>query len=348
MDRLSVAQTATATVVRGILRAALSHLVFPTRGESAQQEAGRASAQVAQRAHPVSSPVRDPLSVEELNNVARIYDVEAGDVRQGLANLSGAMEAGGGSNRTNSPDPWIPQDEGVAAFFDVDNTLIKGASLLLFAGGLARRRFFSGREVAGFIWKQVKFRVSGTENMSDIASGREQALALVKGQKEADIVQLAEEIWKAKIAERIFPGTKELADMHLQAGQEVWLVTATPVQLAQVIARELGFTGALGTVAEVKDGRFTGRLVGDILHGSGKKHAVIALATQEGIDLSKCTAYSDSINDIPLLSLVGKAIAVNPDPQLRKAAKLNRWEVRDYRRRRRAWNKVTGYWERRG
>ena len=101
--------------------------------------------------------------------------------------------------------------------------------------------------------------------------------------------------------------------MHLDAGQQVWLVTATPYELAITIARRLGLTGALGTVAESVDGVFTGRLVGDILHGPGKAHAVRSLAIREGLNLKRCTAYSDSYNDVPLLSLVGTAVAINPD-----------------------------------
>ena len=119
--------------------------------------------------------------------------------------------------------------------------------------------------------------------------------------------------------------------MHLAAGQQVWLVSATPVQIGQALAARLGFTGALGTVAEAEDGVFTGRLVGDILHGPGKRHAVAALAALQQLDLKQCTAYSDSINDIPMLSMVGTPVAVNPDRALRKHAQDKGWEIRDYR-----------------
>ena len=76
------------------------------------------------------------------------------------------------------------------------------------------------------------------------------------------------------MADKVWPGTRALAQMHLEAGQRVWLVTATPVEVAGVIARRLGLTGALGTVAETKDGVYTGRLVGEILHGEAKAEAV--------------------------------------------------------------------------
>jgi phosphoserine phosphatase len=106
--------------------------------------------------------------------------------------------------------------------------------------------------------------------------------------------------------------------------------------LADVIARRLGLTGAMGTVAESVDGVFTGRLLGDILHGSGKAHAVRALAIRQGLNLKRCTAYSDSINDVPMLSLVGTAVAVNPDSELRDVARERGWEIKDFRTARKA------------
>ncbi|MCG7258371.1 MULTISPECIES: HAD-IB family hydrolase [unclassified Corynebacterium] len=282
------------------------------------------------------------LSKAQLDQLAHSYAIKGDQLRTGLANLEGAGLSAEKPRHLDHPDPSIPQDAGVGAFFDVDNTLIKGASILLFARGLAKRRFFTAQQLLGFIWVQMKFRMLGKESADDISSGREQALALVKGRKESEVTEMAQEIWAATIAERIFPDTKELADMHIQAGQQVWLVTASPVQLAQIIAKELGFTGALGTVAEVKDGRFTGRMVGHMLHGEEKKHAVIALANYEGLDLQRCTAYSDSVNDLPMLSTVGTAVAINPDSKLRKAALERGWEIRDYRRMRRAFRRIGG------
>ena len=144
-------------------------------------------------------------------------------------------------------------------------------------------------------------------------------------------MELGEEIYDELMADRIWEGTRALAQMHLDAGQRVWLVTATPLELAAIIARRLGLTGALGTVAEHTDGVYTGRLVGELLHGPAKAHAVRALAAREGLDLRRCSAYSDSINDAPMLSVAGTAVAVNPDAELRSLARRNGWEIRDFR-----------------
>jgi HAD superfamily hydrolase (TIGR01490 family) len=216
------------------------------------------------------------------------------------------------------------------AFFDVDNTVVIGASIFYFAKGLAARKFFSSRDLARFVLQQLRYRVGG-EGAENIAQARESALAFVAGKSVAEIVALGEEIYDESIAGRIYSGTRALAQLHLDAGERVWLVTATPEELAQVIARRLQLTGALGTRSEQVDGAYTGHLIGDLLHGEAKATAVRELAEAEGLDLKQCAAYSDSINDIPLLSLVGRPVAVNPDSALRDEAKRRGWEIRDFR-----------------
>ncbi|GHE43388.1 phosphoserine phosphatase [Streptosporangium violaceochromogenes] len=232
--------------------------------------------------------------------------------------------------------PMAEPDPCAAAFFDVDNTMMRGASIYHFARGLAARGLFTTRDLVRFAVGQAVFRVRGDENPEHIAKARETALAFVAGSKVDDIVRLGEEIYDEVMADRIWAGTRALAQGHLDAGRRVWLVTATPVELASVIAQRLGLTGALGTVAETKDGVYTGRLVGDLLHGPAKAEAVRALARREGLDLSRCSAYSDSANDLPLLSLVGHATAINPDTELREHARENGWRIRDFRTGRKA------------
>ncbi|MFC4058657.1 HAD family hydrolase [Planomonospora corallina] len=232
--------------------------------------------------------------------------------------------------------PMAEPDPTAAAFFDVDNTMMRGASIYHFARGLASRGLFTTRDLLRFALGQAVFRVRGDENPEHIAEARETALAFVAGSRVEDIVRLGEEIYDESMADRIWPGTRALAQSHLDAGQRVWLVTATPIELARVIAQRLGLTGALGTVSETVDGVYTGRLVGDLLHGPAKAEAVRALARREGLDLDRCFAYSDSANDLPLLSLVGQPVAINPDSELRDHARENKWEIKDFRTGRKA------------
>jgi HAD superfamily hydrolase (TIGR01490 family) len=246
--------------------------------------------------------------------------------------LTGEASAAAASTR----DPEHPVvDTTAAAFFDVDNTVIRGASIFHLARGLYRREFFRFSDIARFAWQQARFIAVG-ENLEHVAAVRRRALSFVAGHSVAELAAIGEEVYDEVLAAKLWPGTLALARAHVDAGQRVWLVTATPVEVAGVIARRLGLTGALGTVAEHVDGVYTGRLVGEPLHGPAKAEAVRALAEREGLDLSRCAAYSDSANDIPMLSLVGHPVAVNPDGRLRAHARAHGWQVRDYRRGRRA------------
>ena len=230
----------------------------------------------------------------------------------------------------------VPTDPTSAAFFDVDNTVMQGASIFHLARGLYRRKFFTTRDIVGAAYKQAYFRLVGVEDPEHVAETRASALAFIAGHTVTELEELGEEIFDEAMAHRIWPGTRALAQMHLDQGQRVWLVTAAPIEIATIIARRLGLTGAMGTVAEHVDGVYTGRLVGEMLHGPAKGEAVKALAAREGLDLARCSAYSDSFNDLPLLSLVGDPVAINPDARLRAHAREQGWRVRDYRTGRKA------------
>ena len=231
--------------------------------------------------------------------------------------------------------PARPERPAEAAFFDVDNTLMRGASLFHVARTMYARGAFRFRDALGFAWKHAAFLFRG-ENLGDVHAIQAAALALATGIMTDDVRTLGDEVYDAFIESRIWPGTRALAEQHLRVGRRVWLVTASPIEIASVIAERLGLTGALGTVGEIEEGAYTGRLVGEMLHGPAKAVAVAELAQREGLDLRNCWAYSDSHNDVPLLSLVGHPVAINPDVRLRAHARTHNWPVYDFRSGRRA------------
>ena len=236
------------------------------------------------------------------------------------------------------PAPDVPAADApaprIGAFFDVDNTIIRGASAFHLAVGLYRRGFFRPFDLVRFALHQARYLTFG-ENARQIDEVRTEALEIMKGHSVADVTAIAEDIYDEVLTLRIFPGTRRLLDEHLSAGHEVWLVTAPPVEIGELIARRLGAPGALGTVAEQRDGRYTGALVGDMLHGQAKASAVLALAEREGIDLTASYGYGDSTHDVPVLSLLGHPIAINPDRRLRRYAARVGWPVHEFRSRRR-------------
>ncbi|MFD7922963.1 HAD family hydrolase [Streptomyces sp. NPDC059740] len=270
---------------------------------------------------------RSVLAGEAAAEAARKTSQEAEE----LAGLAGATRV-----EPSEPEFPVAGDERAAAFFDLDNTVMQGAALFHFGRGLYKRDFFQTRDLARFVWQQAYFRLAGSENPDHIEDARNSALSIVRGHRVSELMTIGEEIYDEYLAERIWPGTRALAQAHLDAGQKVWLVTAAPVETATIIARRLGLTGALGTVAESVAGVYTGKLVGEPLHGPAKAEAVRALAAAEDLDLDHCAAYSDSANDIPMLSLVGHPYAVNPDSRLRRHAREHGWRLRDYRTGRKA------------
>lgn len=224
-----------------------------------------------------------------------------------------------------------------AAFFDVDKTLIPGSSLFLLARGLYERDFFRVRDILKFAWGQLVFVLGGSEHDRGIARSRDSSLAFVEGRYQEELRSWGREITDDRVLPRVYEDVVRVIETHKAAGDETYLVTATPVELASYLAESLGMTGALGTEAELdEEGRYTGRLVGDILHGPAKAKAVAELAAARGIDLSQSSAYSDSRNDLPLLESVGHPHAVNPDPELRRIARARGWPVHELRTRRRA------------
>jgi HAD superfamily hydrolase (TIGR01490 family) len=222
-----------------------------------------------------------------------------------------------------------------AAFFDVDNTLVKGSSLFLIGRGMLRHGVIRRRDVLRFAVVQVMFRLRG-ERLGHVHDAQDRALSLGTGLVVEDVVALGHEIYEQRVAGRLWVETVDLTRAHLAAGCEVWLVSAAPVELVQIMARALGLTGGLGTVAEVEDGRWTGRLAAPFLHGAAKAAAVRDLAERRGLALQHCDAYSDSIHDRELLEAVGHPHAVNPDRQLHRLAVERDWPVHRHARDRRA------------
>lgn len=218
-----------------------------------------------------------------------------------------------------------------AAFFDVDNTLVCGSTSILFgkvafAGGAIRRR-----DIWRFAYEQIMFIRRGEKN-SRMADFKDRALSITKGHSITELMALMPKVYEQEIKPRLWPGTVRAVKEHLALGHEVWLITAAPQELAQQIADDLGATGALGTIVGHKDGVLTGELVGQPLHGQAKRKAARKLAKERNISLRRSFAYSDSVNDLPLLTLVGNPVVVNPDKALKRYADAAGWDILRFRR----------------
>ncbi len=219
-----------------------------------------------------------------------------------------------------------------AAFFDVDNTLIRGSTLYFLGRGMYQRGYFSKRDISRFVLANLRFRLTGKENKEEIARYQKSATDFIGGHSVKDTEAIAQEIYDEFVSPALWQGTIDIAQKHLANNEEVWLVTAAPEDMAVLIAQRLGFTGALGSRAEIKDGAYTGAILGALLHGKEKVNAVTELALNSGINLEESYAYSDSHNDLPLLQCVGHPSAINPDAILSLRAMAEGWPIHDFRR----------------
>lgn len=220
-----------------------------------------------------------------------------------------------------------------AAFFDVDNTILRGSSSFLFGKAAFKKGFFNRKDFWRMAWQQSLF-ISRGEKLNSLDAIKDKALSLIAGHKASDLTDMTDEVYENYISPKLWPETVRIAQEHIAAGREVWLVTATPKEIADVIAHRLGLTGGLGTLVEVNaDGILTGKLIGKTLHGKAKRKAVKALAEERNISLNRSYAYSDSVNDLPMLTAVGNPTAINPDVALRYYAKEAAWPILDFKKR---------------
>lgn len=219
-----------------------------------------------------------------------------------------------------------------AAFFDVDNTLVRGSTIYFLGRGMYQRGFFSKADISRFVLANLRFRLTGTEKQDEINRFQKSAQDFIGGHNVSEIKSVAQEIYDEYVSPSLWEGTIDIAKEHLNDGVEVWLVTAAPEDMAKLIAERLGFTGALGSKAAIVDGHYTGEMNGPLLHGKEKAEAIRQIAKERGFILEDCFGYSDSHNDLPLLQTVGHPSAINPDAILRIRALKENWPIHDFRR----------------
>jgi HAD superfamily hydrolase (TIGR01490 family) len=218
-----------------------------------------------------------------------------------------------------------------AAFFDLDRTLIRGSAVFPLAVAAFRAGHVPPRDLLSDAVNAVGFVLHGASDERSAAL-RERVLRAVAGQRVEDVVALGDRFLDGLVAS-VLPESAALLAEHAARGEDRVIVSASPVEIVCELAGRLGLEGAVGTRSEIVDGRYTGRLEGAFCYGEGKVAEVRRLAAERGYDLARCTAYSDSVSDLPFLEAVGTAVAVNPDRELREVAAERGWRVVEVTRR---------------
>jgi len=211
-------------------------------------------------------------------------------------------------------------------FVDIDNTLLPGAVVFLFAIEAWRNGLITFSDVVPAIFEQRHFKRRG-ESDHRVASIQERALSLIRGHRVEEFDRVAQLTFDKRISRRLFPEVVEVLGKHMAAGHRVFLVSASPQGLVDVIAQKLGLTGGVGTELGVHDGVFTGELTDGLLRGDGKRLAAQELAKAHGTRLEDCYALADSMADLSLLQSVGHPMAINPDQALHQEAASRGWPI---------------------
>jgi HAD superfamily hydrolase (TIGR01490 family) len=217
-----------------------------------------------------------------------------------------------------------------AAFFDLDRTLMAGSSAFQFGRAAYKAGLVSRRRLAADAWENLVFRLRGSTDAGADAL-RIRIGELLTGVRVRDLQRLAPDVL-AGVLPRLYPRMLEIAYEHQDAGRPVFICTAASQEMAELMAIVLTFDGAVGSVAEVVDGRYTGRAGGPFTYREGKAEAIRELAAREDIDLAASYAYSDSESDLPMLRAVGHPVAVNPDAELARVARAEGWEILRFER----------------
>jgi HAD superfamily hydrolase (TIGR01490 family) len=217
-----------------------------------------------------------------------------------------------------------PEERG-AAFFDLDRTLMAGSSAFQFGRAAYKSGLMSRRALARDGWENLLFRLRGSTDAGTDAL-RARVSSLLEGVRVRDLQRLAPDVL-AGVLPRLYPRMLTIAYEHQDAGRPVFICTAAAQEMAELMAIVLTFDGAVGSVSEVRNGRYTGQPGGPFTYREGKAEAIRELAAREDIDLAASWAYSDSESDLPMLRAVGHPVAVNPDADLARIAREEGWEV---------------------
>ncbi|MFR9752612.1 HAD-IB family hydrolase [Nocardia sp. 004] len=213
----------------------------------------------------------------------------------------------------------------VAAFFDLDKTVIAKSSTFVFSKPFYAQGLLNRRAVLESSYAHFLFLLSGADH-EQMERMRAHLTTMCAGWEVEQVKAIVAETLHELIEPLIYAEATDLIADHKIRGHDVVIVSASGEEIVGPIARALGAAHIAATRMVVADGKYTGE-VEFYCYGTGKVDAVEKLATTEGYDLSRCYAYSDSITDLPLLTAVGHPTAVNPDRNLRRAATANDWPV---------------------
>ncbi|MFD9895536.1 HAD family hydrolase [Amycolatopsis sp. NPDC059027] len=231
---------------------------------------------------------------------------------------------------SSAPTPATPTENAVAAFFDLDKTIIASSSALAFSKPLLREGLINRRAALRSAYAQLVFSLAGADE-DKTERMRAEVSALCAGWDVAQVSAIVRETLHDVVDPLVYVEATELIAKHRADGHDVIVLSATGEEVVAPVAEMLGATRSVATRMQIVDGCYSGE-VDFYCYGENKAVAAKQLATTYGYNLAECFAYTDSSTDIPLLEVVGHPHAVNPDKLLRREAAERDWPVLTFER----------------
>jgi len=212
------------------------------------------------------------------------------------------------------------------AFFDVDRTLVDCNTGRLFLRDLRRRGEISFLRAMRAMGWMLKYHLS----LIDLEVVAEKMVAQMRGRSEKEFAERCRRWVEDEVLPRLLPSALRKIERHRDQGHLLAILSSSPTYVTRPIAETLGLDEVLSTQFEVEGGQFTGKLLGPACFGKGKVHWAEKLVARKSVDLSSSWFYTDSYSDLPMLERVGNRVVVNPDPRLKRAARLRGWTVENW------------------
>ncbi|MCG5055609.1 MAG: HAD-IB family hydrolase [Myxococcales bacterium] len=212
------------------------------------------------------------------------------------------------------------------AFFDLDRTLVPVNTGRLFVGHMRRRGELSlARALQALTW-MARYHFA----LLDLPAVAGRVVTMLRGQREDEFAEMCQRWVEDTVLPRLLPEGLRRVEDHRAGGRFLAILSTSPAYVVKPVARSLGMDAVGATELEVEKGLFTGRLLGPACYGAGKIHWAESLGSRFALNLEESWFYTDSYTDLPMLERVKNRIVVNPDPRLRRAARLRGWPIESW------------------
>lgn len=210
----------------------------------------------------------------------------------------------------------------ITAFFDIDNTLVRGQTGLYLGLHMVRTGRLKKRELASMaLYFLILYRTDRLEYDELIRATSK----FFQGASETEAMDFGREVYRLYVKPRLFREAVFCVKWHQRRGHRVALLSSTPILIAKPIADDLKIKDILVTYPVVIGGRLTGAVHKPYCYGEGKLHYARKLVEEAGTSLNKAFFYTDGVADLALLRRVGAPVCVNPDPLLARHARRRGW-----------------------